>query len=596
MRQRNSRMMEIMIAFFLFSGYMQNYLAYADPGEVINNHSQDLRNIFDKFDAIITLEKNGLVVPEREFRNPVICVRSVEELNEIENALVRNATTLYDSKDVRIKVSTNCTEIDTLKTGILKLKDDFKILINEKISSRIYKNLKADYEEKNVQFQNQLSETRKIAFKDELEIVDKLENEFNLHQKHISDILQQLEEEQKSLNDANVQLAISFGRKGQLDEALAVFANITDHEIRIERIVIEVYAINDDNFENIFHFIGRIPRLPTRINGYKALYEELKKNNYVNNANIWILAAELEKITEPTDGLVEAVIDDVTRITRRNYFDGIVEFVNERGPDGLHAVTHFAPLFIRLLYEESGNSIEKVLNIFRKFTFVRHRLYLINELIIMLKADNNMRGKEMTLIVFELIKIRSADKEESEEDKSFQDIIEQNLPDELRDLMYNNLCIQNAENDEFLFAGVPADKDRRHIYTAKTLTLDDSFYWHVYFVANGTKVLIKNIRYQEHLYLMDEGHEDEVHVLRSWIPDPMEGNRQAEFTLDMIGNGQFLIINTLYEQLLYSPFDGVKNENNNRPIFSKKYDTTEDISIDSKWKMGICRLDVEYVF
>lgn len=583
--------MELLLAFVLVFGYMQHNVAMAHPGEVINNHSQDLRNIFDKFDAIIKLEK---IVPERELLTPVICVRSVDELNEIENVLVRNASNLYESNDVRINVSGNCTEIDTLKTGILKLKNDFKILINEKISSRDYNSLKTNYESKIIDFENQLLDTKKIAFEDELEVVNKLQSEFRLHQKQINNTLQTLEAEQNTLNNANADLAILLGQKGQLDDALAAFSNITDHEIRIERIVIDVYGKNDDNFENIFHFIGRLPGLPTRINGYKALYEELKKNNYVHNANIWILAAEVEKITVPTDGFIEAVIDDVTRITRRNYFDGIVEFVNERGPDFFHTVTHFAPLFIRLLYEESGHSIEKVLNIFRKFTFDRHRLYLINELILLLKADDNMRGKEMTLIVFELIKLRTADKD-GIEDKSFLDMIEQNLPEELRDLMYNNLCIQNAENDEFLFASMPADKERRHIHTATTLILNDSFYWHVYFVENGTKVLIKNIRYQEHLYLMDEGKDDDIHVLRSYMLDSLEGNRQAEFSLDMIGNGQFLIINTLYEQLLYSPYDGVKNENHNRPVFSKKYDP-ENVSIDSKWKMGICRLDVAYVF
>lgn len=600
-RQKNSRTMDSLFVFILFGGLISSILALQHPADVIDNHYAELQNIFNKFDAMVKLNTVESAVTENNSETPVICISSLDEIIEIKDALVRNGDHFFQTNDVKIHFSAKCPLLDRLKAGVVKLKYDFIHLISERIFSRKYNELKINFESKFTGFKNHLAAKQKIASNKDLEIIGKLQNELESQQTRIADTLTNLESDQKSVNDAYVHLVISQLQQDQLDEAAYSFLNISDHEFDIEKIVPSVYQNNDDNFEKIHHFIGLIPSLANRITGYKALHKQLKDNKHLLNANFWTLAAAVKNISEPTGEVISDVMTDLRTIVRKNYFDGIIGYLNNRSADGQDTLTHIAPLFIRTIYEESGRSIEKVLNIVRMLNFTQHRFYLINELITMLKSNDHMHGKEIPLIIFELIKLRTMNEEEIKEPqyKSLQKKIERNLPEELRDIMYKNLCIQNVENDEFLFASIPADEKRRHIYTAKTQLLKESYSWEINFVENGTKALIQSRKYREHLYLMDEGKrddvKDDVHVLRSWIPNLLVGDRQAEFTLNMVEDGQFLIINNHFGQLLYSPYEGVTNHNYNRPIFSKKYDP-DNVSIDSKWKFGICRVPVDYVF
>lgn len=572
-----------LLAFVLLAGCFLNI-----SGEVVKTHAVELQNILNEFDTLMKLKTADPNVSDGESETPVVCVMSVNELNEIENALVRDGDRSPVSDNINIQVSPTCTEMDKLQTEILKLKNHFKVLIAEPISSHSYRHLKTNYDAKILQFKNLL--VTKMASREHLEVVQKLQNDFQSQQNQIVEVLRKLEAEQKPLNDANVQIAVSQMQQGHLDEAVDAFVKVTDHETQIERIVVSAYG-NGDNFENIHRFVVRLPLL-SRIIGCKALHEQLKRNNHMSNHRIWMLATAVKDIPSQDGGLIEIVMNDVKTIVRNNNFDGLSGFLNKRRTEGLEVMKYIAPVFVQTIYEETGNSAEKVLAVLKTFTFIPHRLYLINELILMLKSTDRMYGKEMPMIVFELIKLRMDD---SPENKSMHKLIEQNLPAELRDLMYNNLCIQNAENEEYLFAGMPANDSQRHVYTAKTQSLNESFFWQVYFTDDGTKILIKNNKYREDLYLIDEGSLDDEHVLRSWIPGSLKGDVKAEFYLDMIGNGKFLIVNNHFGQLLYSPFDGIPNANSNRPVFSKKNDP-DNVKVDSKWIVGICRLDVKYAF
>lgn len=582
--ERKHLRMNILLALFLFAGCVTHI-----SGELTKNHSVDLDNIFKKFDALIKLKNTESTTSELEMGSTVVCVMSVDELNEIENALVRDSD-LPDSNDVSINFSSTCTELDRLKTEIFKLKNDFKALIRQPILSHDYRNLKTSYESHILKFKDLLDSTKNTVSGERLEVVNKLKNEFQMQQQQIVAVLSKMELEQKPLNDANVQLAIKQLQQGKLNEAETTFEEVTDHDVQIEQIVASLYG-NGDNFENIYSFVARLPLL-SRINGYKAMHQHLKKNNHMLDHHIWMLATVIRDIPRQNGDLIEAMTTDLKTIVRNNNYDGVAEFLNKDAGKGLEAMQYFAPVFVRTIYEETGNSVEKVLVVLEKLTFNRHRLYLINELIQMLKSTNRMHGKDMSMIVFELIKLRSIKRPHN---KFLLNLIEQNLPEELRDLMYNNLCLRNAENDEYLFASVPGSENQRHVYTAKTNLLNESFFWQIYFVDNGTKVLISNNKYLEQIYLIDEGGHDDEHVLRSWMGDSLKGDSKAEFYLDMIGYGQFLIVNKHFGQVLYSPFDGEPNANNNRPVFSKKYDPN-NVEIDSKWIIGICRLDVEYEF
>lgn len=582
--ERKHLKMNILLALFLFAGCVTHI-----SGDVTKNHSVDLNNIFKKFDSLIKFKNTESTTSEREMGSPIICVMSVDELNEIENAFVRNSD-LPDSNHVSIQLSTSCTELDRLKAELFKLNNDFKVLVKQPISSYDYRNLKTSYDVKILKFKNLLDDAKKTVSGERLEVVNKLKNEFQLQQQQIVEVLSKFESEQKPLNDANVQLTIKELQQGKLNEAVTAFVEVTDHDVQIEQIVASLYG-NGDNFQNIYSFVARLPLL-SRTNGYKAMHEHLKKNNHMLDHHIWMLATVIRDIPRQNGDLIETVNTDVKTIVRNNNYDGVAQFLNKHAGNGLEAMQYFAPVFVRTIYEENGNSVEKVLTVLEKLTFIRHRLYLINELIMMLKSTNRMHGKDMSMIVFQLIKLRSIKRPHN---KFLLNLIEQNLPEELRDLLYDNLCIRNAENDEYLFASVPGSANQRHVYTAKTNLLNESFFWQIYFVDNGTKMLISNNKYHEQIYLIDEGGHDDEHVLRSWMDGSLKGDSKAEFYLDMIGYGQFLIVNKHFGQVLYSPFDGEPNANNNRPVFSKKYDPN-NVEIDSKWIIAICRQEVKYEF
>lgn len=574
--ERKRYTMDLLLALVLFAGCLLNV-----SGDVVEKPSIEMENIFNKFDALVKLKGT-----EREIKAPVICVASVDDLHQIENALRSS-----DLNDVSIQISSTCDKVDKLKTEILKLENVFKNLTDEPVSSHKYRNLKVKYEKNVLQFKNLLDSTKKIASPDRLNFIQQLETEFHSQKKQISKVLLKLETEQKSSNDANVQVAISQLQQGKMDEAIAAFAKVTDRDIQVERVVASVYG-NGDNFKNLYDFVVRLPFL-TRVNGYKALHEQLKKNNHMMKHHIWMLATVAITETED-DGAIRAVIDEVKAIVRNNKIDGLIGFLNKRGPDGVD-LKRFAPVLVLTMYEETDNSVEKVLAAFKQLTHIRHRLHLINELILLLKSTENMHGREMTMIVFEIIKLRAVQKPE---DKPLLKLVEHNLPEELRDLMYNQLCIQNAETEEYLYGSMPSIKEenQRHIYTAKTNSVNETFYWQIYFIDNGTKALIKNHKYNEHLFLPDEEIIDyEVHTLRSWQAGSLEGDSKAEFYLDMIGNGQFVIVNKHFGQVLYSGYNNQPNYYENRPVFSRNYDP-KNVGIDSKWIIGICRHDVKYVF
>lgn len=552
-------------------------------GEGMSKRSvDDVQNVLNNFDALIKVKGTVTYVPDR------VCVTSVDELNKIEKALVRTDDRVADSRDadVSIQFSFSCSKLDRLKTEILKLKIDFAEVIAEPVSSYKYRTLKTNLESKILQFKSFLDSTKKMESGDPLAMAVKMENEFQLQQNRIIEVLNKLESEQKQLNDANVEVAIQHLQQGKLDDAVAAFVTVTDHEAHIERAVLSVYGNDGNNVENICKFIVRLP-LQSRENGYKALKEQLKKDQRTLDNHIWMLAAEINRIPEEDRGTLNDVMVQARTMIRDGDIESLLVLLNHR--KGLETMSDFIPTLVQMIYEETDNSrtgIETFVIFLHKIPNLRNKLYLINQLVLMLKSTDRFRGKDVTMLVYELVKIRNA---RDPKNSARQLIVEQNLPLELRDLMYDYLCVQNVETKEYLLAAEQVSLNQRYAHTAK-FEFSETFFWRVYFTDNGKKVHIRNTKYNEPLYLIDEGSADDEHVLRSWMAGSLSKNKTAEFYLDMQGNGEFLIVNEHFNQVLYSAFDkDFDNVANNRPVFSKKYDPN-NIDIDSKWIIGVCRV------
>ncbi|XP_037048981.1 uncharacterized protein LOC119083372 [Bradysia coprophila] len=316
---KNHRIMDLLLVAALLSGCI-----LGTSSEDIKR-SVDVQNIFNHFDALIKLKSTVPTVSD------AVCVTSVDELNEIENAFVPDydpETVLRDA-EISIKISPDCAKLDRVKSEIIKLRNDFGIVIAQPISSQIYRTLKTSFESKIIQFVGSLEIAKKMESGDRLDMVVRFQNEFQPQQNRISEVLTKLETEQKRSNDANVQTAIEHLQRGKLDEAVAAFAIVTDHEAHVERAVMAVYG-NEDDFPNICRFIVRLPKL-SRENGYKVVRDQLKKDNRMVDRHIWVLAAEVSRIQEKDRGILNDVFVHIKTMVQNDDFDSIAVILNKTG-------------------------------------------------------------------------------------------------------------------------------------------------------------------------------------------------------------------------------------------------------------------------
>lgn len=580
-----------------------------NPSDYIFNHTSEFQQIYTMFDALLNSRKEYEynIVPPNETVSlsinqsfqastikplppPQMCVASEDDMIRIWNEINKNNTDkLHLLKSITLTQSAVCTEVEKLKTGILIIKQNFDEMLHKEISSTQYKDLKIDYEMKLKKLQLQLNEAQQNAqFGEKMEL-DEMQSELIVQKHQINTVLRKMEGERRILNDAYIRLCISDLERQNISSAVEAYKNITEKS-QIRRIIYAVYANKEENFKIIFEFVKQTNDLETFLLGYSSLYEHMKTNQHMNVMNLLLLtnAVIKHRDVEGFKPLFNSLNEAVKVMHKDNDYETFYNFMYNKNNESLFLAKDMMATFVQGAYNGDITNVDKILNMIPKLDVINHRLHLINALITEMKFYGHSQRKEIFMVAYQLIQTRLAAYITTDEnDRLLVIAVEENLPDNIRDLIFTNLCIQNANNKEYLYSGPPSDESRRYVFTSIINKFDDTFDFEIEFLDKGRKILIKNSHYREHLYITENGS---PRTLLSWMPAYLMDNTEAHFSLEMIDGAFFRVRSEHYGEYLYSPINKTHTESNRKVYFRRE----DKVHTDSTWKIQTCRHRVRY--
>lgn len=575
-----------------------------NPLDYLFNHSSEFQQIYTMFDSLLN-NKNEFVpspTPSNEsievpIKNPLypprMCVASQDDLLRIWMEMNKNVTNATDKThhlhSITLTQSPGCSEVERLKTAILVIKQQFDDMLLMEVSSTQYKKLKMEYESKLNKLQHQLNEAQQSSPEMKTEL-DQMHNELQVQKSQISNVLRKMESERRILNDAYIRLCIGDLERQNITSAVKAYMNITE-KIQVRRIIYAVYGNKEENFKVIFEFVKQTNDLETFLLGYSSLYEQMKTNQHMNVMNLLLLtnAVIQYRHIEGFQPLYQSLNEGVKVMHQDSDYDTFYNFMYNKNNESLFHAKDMMTTFVQGAYGGDVRNVNKVLSMIPKLNVINHRLYLIDALINEMKFHKHSQGKEIFMVMYQLIQMRiDVFSRTDENDRLLVISVEQNLPENVRDLMFTNLCIQNANNKEYLFSAQPADESRRYVFTSVINKFDDTFDFEIEFIANGSSILIKNSHYREHLYITENGS---PRTLLSWMPAYLTENTEAHFSLEIVDGPFFRVRSEHYGEYLYSPTNKTYNESNRKVYFKPK---EQKIHSESTWKIQTCRHRVRY--
>lgn len=581
-----------------------------NPMDYLFNHSSEFEQIYTMFDSLLASRKeyeynilsqndstspsnNETVhpsLPTKSISPPQMCVASQDDVFRIWKEISKNSTDkLHYLDSITLTQSSVCTELEKLKTGILIIKQNFDEMLRKEISSTQYKDLKIDYEMKLKKLQHQLNDAQQTAQSDEKFKLDEMQTELTVQKNQINTVLRKMEGERRILNDAYIRLCISDLERQNISSAVEAYRNITEKS-QIRRIIYAVYANKEENFKIIFEFVKQTNDLETFLLGYSSLFEHMKINQHMNVMNLMLLTNAVIKHRE-IEGfkpLFVSLNEAVKVMHQGSDYETFYNFMYNKNNESLFLAKDMMATFVQGAYNGDIANVDKILNMLPKLEVLNHRLHLIDALVNEMKYYQHSQSKEIFMVMYQLIQTRLATYSRMDEnDKLLVIAVEQNLPDNVRDLMFTNLCIQNAHNNEYLYSGPPSDESRRYVFTSIINKFDDTFDYEIEFIENGKKILIKNSHYREHLYITENGS---PRTLLSWMPAYLTDNTEGHFSLEIVDGTFFRVRSEHYGEYLYSPINKTHTESNRKVYFRPE----NKVHSDSTWKIQTCRHRVRY--
>lgn len=559
------------ILFVILVAVVTHKLSSAFPSELEirprNRTDADQTAILNFFNLIITDVTKGLspAFQHSSCEPQRLCVVSKEELDEIWEAL-QEETDTASIVTFTIVTSNQCTEFEKIKTGIFKLKASLKEILNHQVSSLKYDELKAVNKRKIREFQRQIDDAKDKVNQEGRKAISQFQNELQKQENRVDEYLQKLEETENIINDKYVRLIADYLDRELADNASIVFQNTIENKAQIKRIVKVVYDGNVKNFFKTFKFLRKVNETEPSIIGYTTLFDEMSAKKQMKDKYVSLLMNEVQK------------------------YENFFEYTSKERRD---LVKEIMPYFVKAVYDGRMANLNNVLDLVPKFTTLSHKLFVLNELINQLKNNDQLcdyanGAHAIFQILYCIIQVRK--KADDINDKVAKDVlkdVESNLPTFLRDLMYSNLCIQNYLNDEYMFPS-SFDYQRRKVLTSysKSWWNADSFNWELEFIDGGKKVLIKNQKYNKHLYFFDVQQQNEFRDVR--ISKSLKDDPQAQFTLLIKGDSLFQIYNSRYGVSLYSDSDINSKSDEGRSV----YGTRRELGFSRKWFIKTCRVDL----
>lgn len=504
--------------------------------EITNQIVPEMSQFLKRFDDILVPDVVSPAVAD-----PVIyCFVPEDKLQEIQN--VFDSAVNVDTKIVAIKMvsSSKCSEVEKIKSRILKLKLDLHQLTKNIFSTK-YQVEKDNYEDNMRNLQQKMDEALKIVSDADMDIVTKLINDMQSQNNFITAVLLRLEGKVRELSQETVRLCVSELKANRIDAATVHYRDISD-KTQIKEIVSSAYE-NADSFKIIFNFIRHhVVDSMSVLNGFTALFDSIKTKTNVNTenfVNIENLIIFINGVSKYNGSEFEDLAKSLYGSFRSVNYDDFFVFFNRINHQKYYETYGFdvktlMQIFVRGALNNDVSNVVTVLDMKTKLRTIEDRLVLLNALMQeMVNYPHLVNSKEMMIMIYDVMEIRQeVDSSYNVANKQAVNDLYNAVPDPLKSLMYNNLCIRNIANGDYVYSGPQLDDKRRNLYASKrvepTTANDETFVFQAQFIDRGRKLLFKN-KFGEHLYF-SEG-ESPRRVL-SWTGGSLENDRKAYFMVE----------------------------------------------------------------
>lgn len=517
--------------------------------------------------------------PESETSSSVqplrLCVPSTEEYLEFWNIIDRFDANV-DNPAVTIVQSTECTEsdeIDKLKLWILQIKNDFYELLKQPTWSNAYVDMKISYENQLRRYPKHIDEVGKKVRSDRGQLaMSQLRIDYKSMEAKIKSFFDALQQKKRQENDKAADRCVAELKTNRIASAVKIFNDIAEERIA-RHVIVKAYQ-NEDSFQRLFDFIQLLGNSAATQYAYQGLFMKMASKGQFRHINSLIFLNGIEKHKGPE----YATISNVLRVKLKPFFQAAdyADFyvaVNSRIGGATDFGRDIMPTFVHGAYNSNVGNVAKMLDMQNQFYYMRHKLQLIDALIIEMKIQDHTDKSEFFMVLSDLIDLKAkVYKESNENDKTIVKEVYDNVPSNLLPLLDTNLCIQNSETGEYMYADSVATK-QREIFTSNHF--DDTFNFEVVFVDRGRSLLFKNVRFAEYLYAVDGETPRKLISMKG-----LENDKRAHFTIEVVDSINIRIKNVQFNEFLFS----TQSSDKNRRIVESKSNVAEN----GLWKLMSC--------
>jgi hypothetical protein len=183
-----------------------------------------------------------------------------------------------------------------IQESIYKLLEIFRKLIDDTVSIDKYNQMKAAFENDLRILEMKIENIKKSASQDKQREINLVVDKMQSLKAKLNDALQKLEAERTAHLETKIKLCVSEIDSGRIESAVGLFKELNDDGL-LERIVKDAYHNNVDKSQNIIRFLRKLPNISQAGRGYKALFDEMQKNNHLNSPQIIELNYRLNEAT-----------------------------------------------------------------------------------------------------------------------------------------------------------------------------------------------------------------------------------------------------------------------------------------------------------
>jgi exonuclease VII large subunit len=426
-----------------------------------------------------------------------------------------------------------------IQESIYKLLEIFRKLIDDTVSIDKYNQMKAAFENDLRILEMKIENIKKSASQDKQREINLVVDKMQSLKAKLNDALQKLEAERTAHLETKIKLCVSEIDSGRIESAVGLFKELNDDGL-LERIVKDAYHNNVDKSQNIIRFLRKLPNISQAGRGYKALFDEMQKNNHLNSPQIIELNYRLNEATAMKnypkldyaekmvfknlgDSLAnprEQILNSWANRIQSDDFQQIIEF----SKDHLDAVEMILDKLVKKAYASDQRHKENMLKFGRGLPSIGLLGIAYKSLFDELKS-NHLLANSFTLKLAYRVK-EAMEMPNYQNVKQYKKNIFENLknsiPNGIRTVIWSGtLCLRNTAFNEYVYGEsknfvkdnrrkimtwVPGDRVREGEWLIEPGNGDASFF------------RIKNIYYGEYLFASSQTYDDQRREVFTWTP------------------------------------------------------------------------------